>query len=1092
MAELPTAQDVVVEDNDASAVVLFPDGAWEPTEVPPAYHGNSYHLTFSGGAGVNFTFTGEWVWVFLDFNYDHGPYTISLDGGPEMLSSSYSPTQTKSQLVFARAVEPGTHVLTLKNIVDQKVLGIDYFMYRPISNHTNTSTTNNSTPTHNTAGAAQEQSQQGKAPSEGLDVGWYIAIVLGVHFVALLVVARERANVEWGQSLGVSWRSLNSRILPAAALVVGQDGRSDVSGGTQPARIAADVDAGRRLHNQLNTPGLFDTAPIIPDFDLVGPGSWDAESVATTRAGSTRPPPHPHTTPRHAMQASVEDAPPSGLTSARPSPLHSGAILESKRNSGMETVQEEPVAGPSTFPPVVLSVEAPEGNPSLSRPASTRRAGSSGRSANEQLHQDGGWPEFDAHAPGGSGWDDFGGGGGPDAWPGGFSVGNAAGGSGWPEDPPPLASGLGLSGATASQQGSRRPSDASLYVQDPNQPRTPSRSRAHSRVPSGSGVSNMARSPPGAAAPSLAPAHVRSPTLSDVHGANVFHVPVGSPPLNAASPPRPLPIPTNITPARSSASRSVRPTPIARDYALPEGQRTIPLAADGTPRFPPHGMPVPAGISTPNRALRDAMFMGNGTPRHPAAARQAQPPSPPVPEQEPEPPQEPPQEEEPVVPGKKSFLSKVSSMLNRDRAVQKDKPPAPRKVKKKKGKAAVEEMLAEEWPPEAGPSNLGDAPPAPEHDPAEEERKKAEEEEAHRKAEEEEKRRKEEADAALKASEEALRLEIEARRRREEQDQEERRQRDEEEEGLARQRAEAVEAEHAQVLSQHGDAHPTDPPAAVGEEQVVDEGKGGGGWGLFKRRGTKKLKKGAQKPPTPPPPEPSPFNLPPLPTDAPPPGAPSPPPAAPVLPSPQRTFAAPPSPIRTYQQSPRPTLDTTVHGHAPTLIEFSGMPHEEHREYVYVPSNATPTPGHHRGASTMHAVPAQGTRRSPTQMYAATAATQTPRLPSTYTMPFPHSHGPGRAPLPRVASGASGAMSFRVPPPRSPTGTVHAPGTPSVPSAQLLAEHAKILGALDGAEAARERAFLQNEERRARLFDEAEDRRRQEAESRRRVIEVWM
>lgn len=44
---------------EAKVVVLFPDGAWEPTEVPAAYHGNSYHLTFSGGAGVNFTFTGE-------------------------------------------------------------------------------------------------------------------------------------------------------------------------------------------------------------------------------------------------------------------------------------------------------------------------------------------------------------------------------------------------------------------------------------------------------------------------------------------------------------------------------------------------------------------------------------------------------------------------------------------------------------------------------------------------------------------------------------------------------------------------------------------------------------------------------------------------------------------------------------------------------------------------------------------------------------------------------------------------------------------------------------------------------------------------
>lgn len=131
---------------------------------------------------------GEWVWVFIDFNYDHGPYTISLDGGPEMLSSSYSPTQTKSQLVFGRAVEPGMHVLTMKNVVDQKVLGIDYFMYRPISNQTlNTSTTGPSAATPSAPLIAQEQSRS-QAPSKELDVGWYVAIVLGVHVVALLVV----------------------------------------------------------------------------------------------------------------------------------------------------------------------------------------------------------------------------------------------------------------------------------------------------------------------------------------------------------------------------------------------------------------------------------------------------------------------------------------------------------------------------------------------------------------------------------------------------------------------------------------------------------------------------------------------------------------------------------------------------------------------------------------------------------------------------------------------------------------------------------------------------------------------------------------
>lgn len=61
-------------------------------------------------------------------NYDHGAFSVSIDGGAAATFSSYSPQLRPVQALFGRAVEAGRHVATVTSVEDGKGTGVSYFM----------------------------------------------------------------------------------------------------------------------------------------------------------------------------------------------------------------------------------------------------------------------------------------------------------------------------------------------------------------------------------------------------------------------------------------------------------------------------------------------------------------------------------------------------------------------------------------------------------------------------------------------------------------------------------------------------------------------------------------------------------------------------------------------------------------------------------------------------------------------------------------------------------------------------------------------------------------------------------------------------
>ncbi|EJD45436.1 hypothetical protein AURDEDRAFT_165651 [Auricularia subglabra TFB-10046 SS5] len=121
--------DVVVEDDAYAQVSYFPDTVWTAVQDKPAlYRSGSYHQTQVAGASATFSFTGSFVAYYSDHNNDHGNFTILLDGLPVARLNTFSPDLIKDQLIFSAFVKPADHTLTVSNIDEGKVIGVDYFV----------------------------------------------------------------------------------------------------------------------------------------------------------------------------------------------------------------------------------------------------------------------------------------------------------------------------------------------------------------------------------------------------------------------------------------------------------------------------------------------------------------------------------------------------------------------------------------------------------------------------------------------------------------------------------------------------------------------------------------------------------------------------------------------------------------------------------------------------------------------------------------------------------------------------------------------------------------------------------------------------
>ncbi|EJD46800.1 hypothetical protein AURDEDRAFT_184261 [Auricularia subglabra TFB-10046 SS5] len=110
-----------------SLVSYFPAGGWQQNNIKDHYN-STYHFTNQPSAYLTFRFNGSFVAYCSDANYDHGQFSVSIDGRLLGMWSSYSPKHLNAMVLFSATVDPGTHVLRIDNTAGPTVIGLDYFM----------------------------------------------------------------------------------------------------------------------------------------------------------------------------------------------------------------------------------------------------------------------------------------------------------------------------------------------------------------------------------------------------------------------------------------------------------------------------------------------------------------------------------------------------------------------------------------------------------------------------------------------------------------------------------------------------------------------------------------------------------------------------------------------------------------------------------------------------------------------------------------------------------------------------------------------------------------------------------------------------
>jgi hypothetical protein len=111
-----------------SIVSYTPLDAWFRDDDPVGYTGASYHLTYEYNASAIFTFSGISVWLYADKNFDHGLFSVRVDGGvPALIEGQTAAHEGPMALFHSGSLEPGLHTINVTNLEGLRALGIDYF-----------------------------------------------------------------------------------------------------------------------------------------------------------------------------------------------------------------------------------------------------------------------------------------------------------------------------------------------------------------------------------------------------------------------------------------------------------------------------------------------------------------------------------------------------------------------------------------------------------------------------------------------------------------------------------------------------------------------------------------------------------------------------------------------------------------------------------------------------------------------------------------------------------------------------------------------------------------------------------------------------
>ncbi|WVQ73036.1 hypothetical protein IAR50_002599 [Cryptococcus sp. DSM 104548] len=232
--------------DDQSPVLNWVGSGWTSnTEAATTYFNQSAHITQVIGDSVSLSFKGSSVQVFGGLYFDHGNFSVALDGGR---TSNYNGTffdlQPGTTLFQASGLEEGVHTVQLTNLGQGrkgKFFDIDYIVVNSTLDHSANSTDDNNTSISTAVPASGSSSTEAGAIAGGI-VGGLIGLAL-VVVLAWFLFRRNRAKVGGADSpylkpgkldvpldLGgteikpyISMNSQDHHILPISALPVHSD-----------------------------------------------------------------------------------------------------------------------------------------------------------------------------------------------------------------------------------------------------------------------------------------------------------------------------------------------------------------------------------------------------------------------------------------------------------------------------------------------------------------------------------------------------------------------------------------------------------------------------------------------------------------------------------------------------------------------------------------------------------------------------------------------------------------------------------------------------------------------------------------------------
>ncbi|KAJ7593854.1 hypothetical protein C8J56DRAFT_925327 [Mycena floridula] len=135
-SDAPRVQQI--SQDTESAFTYGPKGSWnmQPQNLAQ-FNDATGHSTSQTGAIVNYTFTGQAVSIYGTIGAANGQYTVYLD---DQLKGSFNGTRAfftpQVMLYYADGLGNGTHVLSLSNEQEGKLLEIDYAIASDVSSAT--------------------------------------------------------------------------------------------------------------------------------------------------------------------------------------------------------------------------------------------------------------------------------------------------------------------------------------------------------------------------------------------------------------------------------------------------------------------------------------------------------------------------------------------------------------------------------------------------------------------------------------------------------------------------------------------------------------------------------------------------------------------------------------------------------------------------------------------------------------------------------------------------------------------------------------------------------------------------------------------